>query len=109
MNKDINDKLDEIIEFIKNTDSYKNYLKAKDILEKRDDLKKIIENIKRLQKEIIKNSCNKKELETKLNKNIELLESDITYCEYNKYLSEVNNMLAILETKLNKYFEDIFN
>jgi len=109
LNKEIDDKLDEIVEYIKNTDSYKNYLKAKSKLEERDDLKIIINNIKRLQKEIIKNPSNKKELEKELNKNIEILESDITYSEYNNYLSEVNNMLAIFENKLNNYFYNVFN
>ena len=109
MNKKIADKLDEIVEFIKNTDSYKNYLKAKDKLETREDLKKIIENIKKIQKEIIKNPKNKKELEIELNKNIELLQGDITYNQYNIYLTEVNNMLAIFENKLNNYFNDVFN
>ena len=109
MNKKIADKLDEIVEFIKNTDSYKNYLKSKDKLETREDLKKIIENIKKIQKEIIKNPKNKKELEIELNKNIELLQGDITYNQYNIYLTEVNNMLAIFENKLNNYFNDVFN
>ena len=109
MNKKIADKLDEIVEFIKNTDSYTNYLKAKDKLETREDLKKIIENIKKIQKEIIKNPKNKKELEIELNKNIELLQGDITYNQYNIYLIEVNNMLAIFENKLNNYFYDVFN
>ena len=109
MNKELNNKLDEIIEYIKNTDSYQNYLKAKELLDKREDLKEIISNIKILQKEIIKNPSKKKELELELNEKIKLLESDITYLEYNNYLSEVNNMLAILENKLNKYFDDVFN
>ena len=109
MNKEIEDKLDEIVEYIKNTDSYKNYLKAKDILESKKNLKIIIENIKRLQKEIIKNPNNKIELESELNKNIKLLESDIVYNQYTNYLSDVNNMLAIFENKINKYFLDVFN
>lgn len=109
LNKEIEDKLDEIVEYIKNTDSYKNYLKAKDILESKKNLKIIIENIKRLQKEIIKNPNNKIELESELNKNIKLLESDIVYNQYTNYLSDVNNMLAIFENKINKYFLDVFN
>ena len=107
MNKEIEEKVDEIIEYIKSSDSYKNYLKAKDILEKRNDLKEIINTIKKQQKEIIKNPSNK-DLENKLNKNIKILEEDIIYSQYNDYLKDVNNMLIILENKLNKYFEDVF-
>lgn len=109
LNNIIENKIDEIIDYIKNTDNYKNYLKAKIKLENREDLKEIINNIKKLQKEIIKNPKNKKELENELNKNIEILETDITYSEYNNYLIEVNNMLAIFENKLNNYFYDVFN
>lgn len=109
MNKEIENKIDEIILYIKNTDSYKNYLKARDLLDSRSDLKDIIENIKKIQKDIIKNPNNKKDLEKELNKNIKLLESDIVYDQYNMYLSEVNNMLAIFENKLNNYFSDVFN
>ena len=61
------------------------------------------------QKDIIKNPNNKKDLEKELNKNIKLLESDIVYDQYNMYLSEVNNMLAIFENKLKNYFSDVFN
>ena len=101
-------KVNNIINYIKDTDSFKNYLKAKELLDKRDDLKKIISDIKKLQKEIIKYK-DKKELEIKLNENIKILENDILYNQYTNYLSEVNNMLAIFENKLNKYFDDVFN
>ena len=107
MNKEIDDKLDEIIKFIKESDSFKNYLKAKEILDTRDDLKIKIQNVKKMQKEIIKHKD--KLLETELNNLINDLNNDITYNEYNKYLIEVNNMLAIFEDKLNKYFYDVFN
>ena len=108
MNKEIELKVNNIINYIKDTDSFKNYLKAKELLDKRDDLKKIISDIKKLQKEIIKYK-DKKELEIKLNENIKILENDILYNQYTNYLSEVNNMLAIFENKLNKYFDDVFN
>ena len=109
MNKEIEEKVDNIIDYIKNSNNYKNYLKAKEILNTREDLKELIEDIKRIQKEIIRNPNKKEELEIKLKKKIELLENDITYNEYNNYLSEVNNMLAIFENKINKYFDDVFN
>ena len=109
MNKELNDKLNEIILYIKETDSYKNYLKAKEKLNERQDLKIIIDNIKKLQQELVKNPKAKDNINKQLNDNLKILESDITYMEYTMYLNEVNNMLAIFENKLNKYFEDVFN
>ena len=109
LNKEIDDKVLEIIDYIKNTDSYKNYLKSKEILDERVDLKEIINNVKKIQKDIIKYPKKKKELESELNKNIELLNNDYNYIEYNRYLEEVNNMLNIFENKINNYFNDVFN
>ena len=109
LNKEINDKLDEIIEFIKNTDSYKNYLKAKEILDTKEDIKLKIEEIKKYQKLIVNNSNNKKELEIKIKDNLDYLNNDITYISYKNSLDEVNNMLNIFENKINNYFDEVFH
>lgn len=109
MNKELEDKLDEIILYIKDTESYNNFLKAKEKLNQRDDLKIIIEKIKKLQQQMIKYPNKGKELEIELNDNLKILENDFDYVQYNNYLIEVNNLLNIFENKINKYFEDIFN
>ena len=109
MNKEINDKLDEIIEYIKNTDSYKNYLKAKEILDTKEDIKIKIEEIKKYQKLIVNNKSDKKELEFKIKENLDYLENDITYITYKNSLDEINNMLNIFENKINNYFDEVFN
>ena len=108
MNKEINDKLDEIIFYIKNTNSYKNYLKAKELLEKKEDIKEKIKEIKIYQKQIV-NNINKEELELKIKENLNYLEQDITYISYQEYLNEINNMLIIFENKINKYFDEVIN
>ena len=109
MNKEIEEKLDEIINYIIESNSYKNYLKAKDLINVREDLKEKINKIKKMQKEIVKNTSQKDELQNEYDNLLKELNDDITYYQYNKYLREVNNMLAIFENKVNKYFEDIFN
>ena len=101
-------KLDNIIDYIKNTKEFTNYLKAKELMDRRLDLKELIENIRILQKKLVKNPSNKEikqELETITSK----LESDMTYIQYQNYLSDINNLLTILENKLNKYFEDLLS
>ena len=107
MNKEISNKIDEIINYIKESNSYKNYLKAKELLDSRDDLKEIIANVKKYQKQLVK-SYNK-EIEKELNRNLDILNSDYNYIEYNRYLEEVNNLLNIFKNRINKYFEDVFN
>ena len=109
MNKEIEEKLEEITSYIKKTDSYQNYLKAKEIMDNRKDIKEKIEEIKKYQKEIINNPNKKHELENKINYNLKYLESDITYLSYQESLDEVNNMLNILENKLNNYFDEVFH
>ena len=98
----------KVANYIKKTDCFKNYIKAKEILEARDDLKDIIKNIKKNQQKIVKNPKLKNELEKIINENLEVLESDITYLSYKNSLDEVNNLLTIFENKINKYFDEVF-
>ena len=109
MNKEIDNKVDEIIDYIKNTDSYKNYLKAKEILDSKEDIKNKIKEIKLYQKQIVNGIGNKKELENKIKDNLDYLENDITYISYKEYLDEINNMLNIFENKINNYFDEVFH
>ena len=109
MNKEIENKVDEIIDYIKNTDSYKNYLKAKEILDSKEDIKNKIKEIKLYQKQIVNGIGNKKELENKIKDNLDYLENDITYISYKEYLDEINNMLNIFENKINNYFDEVFH
>ena len=110
MNEDkILDKVDEIITYIKNTNDYKNYIKAKKKLESDEEVLILVEKVKKYQKEIVRNKGNKEELEKKINACLEKLNNSVIYTEFLNYQSEVNNMLTIFENKLNKYFHDVFN
>ena len=109
MNKEIEEKVLEIVNYIKNSNSYKNYLKACELLNKNQELLTLIENIKKYQKEIVRNKEKKVELEKQINEKLAILNSDPIYLEYINYQDEVNNMLIIFENKINKYFYDVFN
>lgn len=109
MNKELDLKLKEIINYIKNNENYKNYLITKNLLEKEIEVKILIEQIKVYQKEIVYNKDKEKELQTKIDECLEKLNKNYLYNEYLKYLEEVNNMINIFENKINKYFYDLFN
>lgn len=109
LNKEIENKVIEIVAYIKETDYYKNYLIAKELLESNHELMNLIDEIKLLQKEIIKNPSKKKELEINIQEKLSILEEDSLYLEYINNQNEINNILTIFENKLNKYFFDIFN
>ena len=108
LNKEILAKVSEIVDFIKETSEYKNYLKARELLSKDKELMSLINDIKKYQKEIVKGSKTK-ELEEKIADCLEKLNSSPLYNEYCNYQEEVNNMLTIFENKINKYFDDVFN
>ena len=99
----------EIVNYIKESNSYQNYLKAKELLNKDEKLKEKFKSIKKYQQEIVKNPNKKKELEKKIQECLDELNKSPLYTEYLGYLEEVNNMLNIFENKLNKYFYDLFN
>ena len=106
--KEILDKVDEIIKFIKDTREYQNYISAKKLLEEDEELNKLIAEIKEYQKSIVR-GLNKKELEDKIQENLDILNCSPLYLEFNNNFAEVNNLITIFENKINKYFEDVFN
>ena len=107
--KEINAKILEIIEYIQTTESYQNYLKARKILEQNEKIMNLIQDIKALQKELVKNPLKKEELDLKIKEKLNILNTEPSYLEYQTYQEEINNLLTIFENKINKYFFDVFN
>ena len=107
--KEINAKILEIIEYIQTTESYQNYLKARKILEKNEKIMNLIQDIKTLQKELVKNQSKKEELDLKIKEKLNILNTEPSYLEFQTYQDEINNLLIIFENKINKYFFDVFN
>ncbi len=108
-NKEINAKILEIIEYIQTTESYQNYLKARKVLEQNEKIRNLINDIKTLQKELVKNQSKKEELDLKIKEKLNILNTEPSYLEYQTYQEEINNLLTIFENKINKYFFDVFN
>ncbi len=105
MNKEILDKVDEIIKCIENTENYKKYLMLKEKLQSNKEIMLLINEIKLLQKDVVHHLDKKDELKKKLNK----LEDYPLYREYNNTLLELNNTYTIMENRINKYFIDKLN
>ena len=65
----------------------------------------LINRVRVLQKDVVHHLSSKEELDKLVNE----LNDDPLYREYSNALYEVNNTFAIIETKLNKYFQDKLN
>ena len=112
MNNKVLDKVDEIIEFIKETEEYKDYLYLKDKLEKNEKALSLINEIKKYQKELVKKEVEKldtKDLEDKINNNLKELDNIPLYNEYLDVQEKLNDMYQLVKIKLDDYFYNKLN
>lgn len=106
MEKLLNKKLEEVIAVIKDSEDYKECINLKEKMKKNRELMRLIDTLKTLQKEYVKNGCQDKEkLEEVENK---LYEIPI-YVTYMEHLKNVNFMISYVEDDLNDYFYQLFN
>ena len=104
----LNSELDKLINYINNTKEYKLCIKLKKQMDGNDEVKKLISEVKKLQKKYIKSDYDdsiKKELEKKN----EELSSIPIYVTYNQTLEKVNEMLEYVKDNLNDYFDNLLN
>lgn len=105
MNKEISNKIDEIIKEIETSDVYQKYLSLRDKMESNKELTELINKVKVMQKDVI----HKKKKKEELNKLMDELNSNPLYREYNNCVYEINNTYGIIESSLNNYFNKIIN
>ena len=105
MNKEILNKVDEIIKDIESSNEYQKYLLLKDKIFNDKELIRLINEVKVLQKDVV-HHLNKKEL---LEEKLEELDNNPLYREYNNTISEINNTFAIIESSINNYFQNKLN
>lgn len=105
MNKDIELKIDEIINEIESSELYQRYLSLQKQISSNKELMILINQVKVLQKDII----HKKKKKEDLDKVMDELNSNPLYREYNNTIYEINNTYGIIESSLNNYFDKIIN
>ena len=105
MNKEILDKIDEIINLIEESSEYQKYQTLQKEIQKNDKLVKLINKVKVLQKDVVHHLVSNDELARTMD---ELNEHPL-YREYNNTLSELNNTYAIIENSINHYFQEKLN
>ena len=99
--------LDEIVSYIKDTKEYQKCVSLKEKMDQNEEIKSLIEEIKRKQKEFVKSPS--QEIEDQLKRLNHQLESIPIYDTYQKNLEKVNEKIDYVRDSLNDYFDDLFN
>ncbi len=105
MNKEISQKVNEIINEIENSPLYKKYLDLQDKIKNNKELMELINKVRVMQKDVLHN----KDSEDNLDKLVDELNNYPLYREYSNTIYEINNIYGIIESRINNYFEDIIN
>lgn len=112
VNNNITSKIDEIIDFIKDSKEYQDYLFLFDKLSKNDRCNSLIKQVKTLQKELVKKQArgqNINELEEKINKLVSELNAIPLYVEFVDKQQGLNEVYQSIKIRLDDYFNDLFN
>ena len=107
MNNKILNEVDKIIEFIKESDDYKDYIYLKDKLSKHEKANNLINEIKMLQKKIVKLEVNKqdtKELDNKIKDNLNELNKIPLYRDFIDKQELLNDYYQTIKERLDEYF-----
>ena len=105
MNKEIDLKVDEIIQDIENSEVYQKYLSLKEEINNNKKLMELINKVRIMQKDVLHQRKDEKELNILMDE----LNNHPLYREYNNTLYEINNTYGIIESSLNNYFNKLLN
>ena len=112
MNNKILNEVDKIIEFIKESADYKDYIYLKDKLSKHEKANNLINEIKTLQKQAVKQEINKmdtKELDNKIKEKLDELNKIPLYRDFIDKQEILNDMYQAIKNKLDDYFYEKLN
>ena len=104
----MNKELEEVVTCIRESKDYKECIRLKSLMEKNEEIKELVSNIKELQKKYIRSGYDdviKEELDS-LEKR---LYSIPIYDVYQRHLDEVNLMINYVKDELNDYFYKLLN
>lgn len=112
LNNDVLSKVDEIVKYIEDSDTYKKYKEIEKRLEKDSDIMDKINKVKSIQKEIVKLEIEKKDISIK-EKEIEDILSNLNnypiYQEYNYLFEDLNNTFQSIKFIIENYLNSKIN
>lgn len=105
MNKEVIHEIDTLIDIIKSSDTYKEYIKLLEKVNLSDEIKNLTNEIKSINKNLVLTPSI--ELEELLKKKEKELNEIPLYLEYKYKLEELNNMLTVIKNKVEIFMKDI--
>ena len=112
MNNKILDRVDEIINIIKDSNDYKRYIETSNKMKKNKEIMTIIEEVKFLQKKLVKEESLGKNItliDREINDKLKLLEEYPIYLDYIYLQEDLNNSINLVKTSIEKYINNITN
>ena len=101
------DKIEELFQTIEESNEYKSYLNIKNILDRNEEVKKLVNEIKRLQQKSVKLEYNNdpkyKEVDAYIDEKVSKLNSIPIYKEYLNRMNELNDILSESSSNIEKY------
>lgn len=105
MNKEVICKIDTLINTIKSSNEYKEYIELLEKVSLSKEIKELTNEIKLINKKLVLTPS--VELESLLSKREKELNEIPLYLEYKYKLEELNNMLTIIKNKVEVFMKDI--
>ena len=106
----VNSSIEDLFNSIENSSLYKRYMKMNDILSKDENIKKILDEIKELEKEAtyLENIGDDryKEVDEEIKRKADILNNNCIYQEYLNSMNEFNDELSISSNMIEKYIEE---
>lgn len=105
MNKEVISKIDTLINTIKSSNEYKEYIKLLDKVSSSNEIKELTNEIRLINKKLVLTPS--LELEEALSKKEKELNQIPLYLEYKYKLEELNNVLTVIKNKVEVFMKDI--
>lgn len=104
----MNNALNDLVDYIKNSNEYKTCLELKDKMKDNDEVVALVKQVKLLQKKYIRSNYDK-DIKKELDIINEKLNNIPIYVIYKQNLEKVNNMINVVKDELNNYFDKLLN
>lgn len=106
----VNSSIEELFNSIENSALYKKYMKMNDILSKDENIKKLLNEIKDLEKEAtyLENIGDNryKEIDEEIKRKADILNNNYIYQEYLNSMNEFNDEISMSSKMIERYVEE---